>query len=241
MGGALALHYAMTGNVSRSIEMVREVSARNDKVVDITWFPRPALLHGKKSKEVARKTWGEITLAEFEKPAAAVAADLVRGDRFVFDRGLGSIAARATTAIPGIYPPIPHEGRLLVDGALVNRIPLDLLDERGCGLKMAVNVIPSPEHKNTTGCTDWQLMNKRFNEFLGLRHVIASSWALLAWWQGTTEAQSADIIFEPRTEKQSGYDFSSLDEMIEAGRIAAREKLAVVEKSVASLLKPGAP
>jgi NTE family protein len=241
MGGALALLGAMTGSADRTIEIVRDVAGSSDKVVDVTWFPRPALLYGRKSKEIALKTWGNTTLAEFEKPSAAVAADLVRGGRFVFDRGPGSIAARATTAIPGIFPPIPHEGRLLVDGALVSRIPLDLLDGRGCGLKMAINVIPSPEQKSSNVHSDWQQMNQRFNAFLGLRHVIASSWALLAWWQGTSEAQSADIIFEPRTEKQAGYDFSSLDEMITAGRIAAQEKLAVVEKSVATLLKPGAP
>ena len=241
IGGALSLLCAMTGDVNRAIEIAAEVASQNEKIVDITWIPRAALLHGKRHKSAALATWGTSNLADYEKPGFAVAADLVKGERYVFDRGLGSIAACATTSIPGIYPPMLHEGRLLVDGALVSRIPLDLLDRRGCGLKMAVNVIPSPKKKTSGERSACQDLQRRFNQFLGLRHVIAHSWGLLAWWQGALEAQAADIIFEPRTDSGASYDFSSFDEMIEEGRVAAQQKLDVVKRSVASLLAPGAP
>jgi NTE family protein len=241
MGGAVALIYAKTASAAESIEMARDLAGSNETVVDVTWLPRSGLLAGGKARRVALGLWGDVAFAEFAKPAAAIVADLVAGDRFVFERGSAAIAARATTAIPGIFPPIFHEGRILVDGALINRIPLDLLDRRRCGLKMAVNVIPSPAERGAAAAVRRRQMKDRFGRLLGLRHVLASSWELLGWWHGAVEAQHADVILEPRTDTASGHDFGAIDEMIEAGRKAARDKLPLIGRLLESLLKPGVP
>ncbi len=141
---------------------------------------------------VARKAMGSTTFAEFQRPTAVVAADLVKGDRFVFEEGSGRVAMLATSAIPGIFPPESYDGRLLVDGGLVSRIPVDLLERRRCGLKIAVNVVPSPAHKED----DYARLSGTFDRFFGLTNVIASSWGLLAWWHGAGEGRQADILVE---------------------------------------------
>jgi NTE family protein len=186
---------------------------------------------------------GSATFAELEKPAAVVASDLVNGERFVLERGPASFAVLATTAIPGIFPPVSCEGRMLVDGAVVSRIPLDLLEWRRCGLKIAVNVMTEPGKSAGQEDLRHREMKERFERLLGLRHVIASAWELQGWWHGTAETLYADIVLAPRiyNDQVSGYNFGAFNEMIEAGRKATEEKLDFILKSVASLLKPGVP
>jgi NTE family protein len=241
MGGAVALAYANYASARESIDRSRELVGSNKKVMDVSWFPRSSLLAGKKHHRVALGLFGTKQIAELEKPAAAIAADLARGEPFVFDEGPAGLAARATTAIPGIFPPIAHQGRLLVDGALVSRIPVGLLSRRRCGLKLAVNVVSTLENRTPEIQSDHGRMKKQFDSILGLRYVIAGSWQLLGSSQSAFETQEANILIEPRTERFSGYDFGSFDRMVEAGRTAAREKLDTILRSVESLLKPGAP
>ena len=194
MGGVVALTYAKVGSARRATEVCRELIGSNDKLRDLTWLPRSALLRGAKRRGVARKAMGSTTFAEFQRPTAVVAADLVKGDRFVFEEGSGRVAMLATSAIPGIFPPESYDGRLLVDGGLVSRIPVDLLERRRCGLKIAVNVVPSPAHKED----DYARLSGAFDRFFGLTNVIASSWGLLAWWHGAGEGSQADILLEPQ-------------------------------------------
>ena len=243
MGGAVALLCAKTGSATQSIEISRDLVSRSQKIVDVAFLPRSALLAGKKAERIVDSLWGDATFAELQKPAAVVASDLVNGERFVFERGPAAIAVLATTAIPGIFPPISCDGRMLVDGAVVSRIPLDLLEWRRCGLKIAVNVMTEPS--KSTGQEDLRhrQMKERFEGLLGLRHVIASAWELQGWWHGTAETLYADIVLAPRlyNDQVSGYNFGAFNEMIEAGRKATEENLEFIQKSLASLLKPGVP
>ena len=243
MGGAVALLCAKTGSATQSIEISRDLVSRSQKIVDVAFLPRSALLAGKKAERIVDSLWGDATFAELQKPAAVVASDLVNGERFVFERGPAAIAVLATTAIPGIFPPISCDGRMLVDGAVVSRIPLDLLEWRRCGLKIAVNVMTEPS--KSTGQEDLRhrQMKERFERLLGLRHVIASAWELQGWWHGTAETLYADIVLAPRlyNDQVSGYNFGAFNEMIEAGRKATEENLEFIQKSLASLLKPGVP
>ncbi len=243
MGGAVALLCAKTGSAARSIEISRDLVSQSQKIVDVTLLPRSALLAGKKARRIVESLWGNSTFADLDRPAAVVASDLVNGERFIFDRGSAAVAVLATTAIPGIFPPVSCEGRMLVDGAVVSRIPLDLLEWRRCGLKIAINVMTEPGKSADRKEVRHRQMKERFESFLGLRHVIASSFELQGWWHGSAETQYADVVLTPRiyNDQVSGYNFSAFNEMIEAGRKATEENLAFIRKSLASLLKPGVP
>ncbi len=83
------------------------------------------MLRGKKVLRATEQMFGALTLDQLGLPCAVVAADLVRRERCVFDSGSAALAARATVAIPGLFPAVEHAGRILVDVALVNRIPVD--------------------------------------------------------------------------------------------------------------------
>ena len=73
-------------------------------------------------------------------PFRAVAADLVSGEQVVLDRGRLSTAVRASMSIPGLLEPVEMEGRLLVDGGVVNNIPVDVARSLGATRLLVVDV-----------------------------------------------------------------------------------------------------
>lgn len=74
----------------------------------------------------------------------AVATDLASGERVVLARGAGATAVQASTAMPGLFLPIPHQGRRLSDGALVEPVPVDTARELGAAFVIAVDVAYRP-------------------------------------------------------------------------------------------------
>lgn len=241
MGGAVALCYARVASASDAIDSARRAAGGNHEIVDLAWYPAASLLKGQKIRHYALNAMGDARFEQFLRPAAVVAADLVRRERFVFDAGPAAPALLATVAIPGLLPPVRHDGRILVDGALVSRVPVDLLQRRRCGLKLAVNVIPSAAQRSGRTALDAAGMEARFGRPFGLRHVLGASWELLAWWHGAHEAEHADLLFEPVTDGYSVCAFGSLERMIEAGRREVERKRELVEQCVAAVLKPGIP
>jgi NTE family protein len=70
------------------------------------------------------KTGAAATFEELEVPLRIVTADLISGEELVFVRGPLQPALLATAALPGVFPPVQHGGATLVDGAVVNLVPI---------------------------------------------------------------------------------------------------------------------
>ena len=77
---------------------------------------------------------------ELPTPFRTVAVDLKTAERVVIDRGSLALAMRATMSLPGIFPPVESEGRVLVDGGALDNIPADVVREMGAGFVIAVDV-----------------------------------------------------------------------------------------------------
>ncbi len=84
------------------------------------------------------------TFADLKIPLLVVATDYHTGEPFVFDEGPLRPALVASMSIPGVFVPVKHKGRLLVDGGVSNNLPYDLLPDT-CDLTAAVDVTPTRE------------------------------------------------------------------------------------------------
>ena len=73
-------------------------------------------------------------------PFRAVATDVESGSMVVLDHGSLAESMRASMAVPGLYPPVPVEGRLLVDGGLTRNLPVDVARTMGADVIIAVNI-----------------------------------------------------------------------------------------------------
>lgn len=77
---------------------------------------------------------------ELPIPFRAVAADIVTGERVVFAEGDLAMAVRASMAVPAIFAPVEINGRLLVDGGIVDNVPIDVVRAMGADVVIAVDV-----------------------------------------------------------------------------------------------------
>jgi len=105
-------------------------------------LPLVAFMKGKNVLEGARAIAGDHAVEDLLIPTFIVSTNLTRGKEHVHRRGSVALAIRASSSIPGIFPPVPWEGDLLVDGGLSNNVPVDVMAAAFGGKTIAVDVIP---------------------------------------------------------------------------------------------------
>ncbi|MCA1808646.1 MAG: patatin-like phospholipase family protein [Kiritimatiellia bacterium] len=103
-------------------------------------FPRSGLIDGAKVEAFVREHVNFAAMEELDLPFRAVATDIVSGNEFVFERGDVVTAVRASIAVPGMFTPVAMDGRVLVDGGLVNPVPVSVARAMGADFVVAVDV-----------------------------------------------------------------------------------------------------
>ena len=102
--------------------------------------PKMGFIAGKRVKELIRIFTKGKNLEELMIPVSVVATDLLSGEKVVFKEGPIDDAVRASISIPGIFVPEKVNGRLLIDGGVVDRIPVSVVKEMGADIVIAVDV-----------------------------------------------------------------------------------------------------
>jgi len=141
MGGIVAALYA-TGLSAREMqEVARRISSPRQllTLVDRS-LPRRGLLQGRKVVEYLAQWLGELTFDQLKIPLALVAADLNACQKVVLQEGSVLDAVRATIALPGLLAPLEREGQLLVDGGLMDNLPVDIVRQMGADVVIAVDI-----------------------------------------------------------------------------------------------------
>ena len=98
------------------------------------------LIGGQRFADSMGEAFGGVTIESLDRPFAAVATDLATGHEVWLREGSLIDAIRASYAMPGIFTPVERDGRLLVDGALVNPVPVSVCRALGAHLVIAVNL-----------------------------------------------------------------------------------------------------
>ncbi|HTO09407.1 MAG TPA: patatin-like phospholipase family protein, partial [Myxococcota bacterium] len=113
------------------------------RYLDPVW-PREGLLSGERATEYLRSLIGDWRIEDLPIPFAAVAVDLVTGEEVWIRSGKLLDAVRASISLPGIFVPVRQGGRVLVDGAIRNPVPVSPLEELGVDVRVAVNLQTHP-------------------------------------------------------------------------------------------------
>ena len=105
-------------------------------------IPTHSLVRGRRIHNALKRTYGEDAVIEgLPRQLWMVSVDLLTRTRQVHRRGNVADAALASARIPGLFSPIPQDdGRLLVDGGVLDNLPTDLLVQRDEGPVVAVNI-----------------------------------------------------------------------------------------------------
>ncbi|HEX5800188.1 MAG TPA: patatin-like phospholipase family protein [Gaiellaceae bacterium] len=104
-------------------------------------LPRVSLIRSRKAAAMLERVFGGDVIEALERPLFTVSADLLSSTVVVHRRGRIVDAVGASMSIPGVAPPVLRGGRLLVDGGVLNNLPVDHMAETGEGPVLAVDVI----------------------------------------------------------------------------------------------------
>lgn len=125
----------------RSIEkLVRKATWSTFGRINVS--PKLGLLDTAALVDTIRGLVGEPLIEELSIRFAAVATDPIARKEVAIDRGPLDVALRASIAVPGLFPPVWHEGRLLVDGGLAANLPLAAAKAMGAERVIAVRLRP---------------------------------------------------------------------------------------------------
>ena len=112
-------------------------------MADIT-LPFSGLIGGRRVTSLLKSFLGDLTFSQLKYDFACVATDINTGEQVVLREGSLIEAVRASISLPGIFTPVKVKGRYLVDGGLVNEVPVSVCRDMGAGYVIGVNVIPGP-------------------------------------------------------------------------------------------------
>jgi len=138
MGALVGAAYA-AGELDRLEEWALSLGWRDVfGLMDFTW--RGGLIRGKKLFEFMRSRFGLQDIASLPMPYGAVATELDSGREVWLREGHVLDAVRASIAIPGVFAPVLRDGELLVDGGLVNPVPVSMCRALGADVVIAVDL-----------------------------------------------------------------------------------------------------
>ena len=192
-------------------------------------LPKSGLFGGRAVINLIKKTMGsDVKFDELSIPLSLVATDIITGEEVVIDQGSVLEGVRASISIPGIFTVAKRQGRYLVDGGLVNPVPVSVLKDMGADFTIAVNVMPDVSagvrHFKKTGQKEWKEPNV-FNVILQSlyigTHIIAKA-----------STEGADIVINPDTAHINPADFYHAEECIKQGEIAAREAMPEIKRKL---------
>jgi len=128
-------------------------------------LPKSGLLDGKRISAFIRRHVKEINIEELPIPFCAVATDLGTGNEVILKEGDIIDAVRASISVPGIFTPVKKNGTILVDGGLVNPVPVSVAIEMGADFVIAVdlnhNIVGRKESKISTPDSNFELLEKK--------------------------------------------------------------------------------
>jgi NTE family protein len=157
---------------------------------------------------IERLVGAETSFADLALPFAAVALDLARGDMVVYREGPLLDALYASCAIPGVFPPVEGEGRVICDGGGPFRTPVEACRLLGASFVVAVDIPGYQEPHLRTGFD------------LGMRSNAVARDRLNAF-----VCAGADLVVRPAVEHVHWADFKAAEAIRDRGADAARQAL----------------
>jgi NTE family protein len=231
MGAIIAAGVASEWTLEELSERVRVAFVDSNPLSDYT-FPLIALVRGKRVSALLQEAFGDVRIEELPKPFFCVSSDLTTGRIHEHRSGALWRALRASVALPGILPPVTHHGHLLVDGGVMNNLPVDVMRQRESGPIIASDVtgeIDLQVRDDRYGERPiWQLLWQRMRGTPSIVSILMRSGTVGSEAQRRVVREQADYLFEPTLPDIGLRDWKLFDRAVAEGYAHAT---AMIEKN----------
>ena len=151
-------------------------------------------------------------------PYRAVATDIRTGKQVVLDHGNLAVAMRASMAVPCVFTPVELEGRLLVDGMLVNNIPVDVVRDMGADVIIVVDL------------GGWQDTEPGRQTSGSLSQILGAAYLVMSRPSQKKQVDTADVVVQPDMEGYTPSDFHKGKPILAKGIEAAQQVVDALRK-----------
>jgi NTE family protein len=138
--GALVGAVYASGNIDSLEEVVLKLDWKQIAYFLDVVFPKSGLIDGNKVADFIRTHVEEINIEELPLPFSAISTNLATGSEVVIQKGDIIEAVRASISVPGIFTPVRKNGTILVDGGLVNPVPVNVVRKMGADFVIAIDL-----------------------------------------------------------------------------------------------------
>jgi NTE family protein len=207
VGSIVGAAYASGMSAAEMMDLLRPLSFKD--VARPSVRRKFSLLDTTPLAEFVERSLGVKRFEDLDIPFAAVAADIVTGEAVVITEGELAQAVIASSAIPGVFPPIDDGEALYIDGGVRDLVPVGAVRGLGAEYVIAVDLIPVRERaEKPTNVMDLLLRSYEI-----MQHQVGS------------DAKSADAYMSPPVGGYRLLDFSVTEELYEHGRTTALERI----------------
>jgi predicted acylesterase/phospholipase RssA len=239
MGAVVGAAYALD-RTGPEMEALAATFASRRRLLDPT-LPLTSFLASGKVTRVLRELYGEARIEDLWRPFFAISSNLSKSEPMVHRGGLLWEAVRASSAIPGTFAPMLVDGDLVVDGGVLNNLPIDVMRETvETGVVIGSNVVPARvggregrrPYRFGPSVSGFRVLLSRlpFGPSLrapGLLSILTRSTEIGSAWRARSASfrRHADLLVEPAMGRFRILDFDAWREILAAGEESGREQV----------------
>ena len=165
--------------------------------------------------KVANRLLADKTFKDLSIPFAAVAVDISDGQEVILTKGSVAKAVSASCAVPVVFKPVELDGMVLVDGGLLNNMPADVCRRMGAEVVIGVDL----------NCHRGSGTKSR-----KLKDTALATWSIVTKSSMYKGNHNSDLVIEPELLEYKNTSLKHIDEMVEEGYRAAKEKMAEIKE-----------
>jgi NTE family protein len=182
-----------------------------------TELRKTCLNDGTIMENLFKDVFGEYKFQETKIPFSAVAADLISGKEVIFREGSLTKAIMASCAIPGIFPPVQYHNQLLVDGGIIDNVPIEAVRKMGADFIISSNITRKL---------------KRKRNFKNAIDILVRSEEITSKQLRRIQLEISDFVISPEIHQIDWWNFSKPEQCIKLGEEAAKKVKIELQKTL---------
>ncbi len=203
------------------------------QLIDIS-LPKTGFIGGKKFIELLRSYIGDVDFSALKIPFACTSTDIMSGEEVVIDKGSVLEGVRASISVPIVFSACEHKGRFLVDGGVIDQVPVEVVRKMGADIVIAVNVSPRmPDIGQRIYIDEVEPDENSASKDPNIFTVTMKFINIMSSHSTDLSLRKADVVIEPRLAGISFTDFKKADKCILEGEFAGIDALLEIKRLLA--------
>ncbi len=222
MGSVVGSFYAKGYTTHHMEQIVKKLKIGDIFDLSLAPIQNAALLRSKKMQKKLKQYLGQTTFGEMKIPFSCVATDVISGKLALLNGKDEEVcsAVVASSSIPSIFKPVQMQDKLLVDGGVLCRVPVDAVKEMGADVVVAVDVLGKIRK-----------CDKKYNVFTIISRTFEIADCALT--KAFDLDRKADLFIEPELGDMNQYKFKDIDFAIQKGYELGKEYAEQIKKLIA--------